>query len=81
MVREGGDAKAIAERLGVIQQHDEGALLDVVKQVIEENPNVVAEYKAGKEASLQFLVGQGMKLSKGSANPKVLADLLKKELA
>ncbi|HXK39728.1 MAG TPA: Asp-tRNA(Asn)/Glu-tRNA(Gln) amidotransferase subunit GatB, partial [Candidatus Paceibacterota bacterium] len=80
LVTEGGDAKAIAERLGVIQQHDERALLEVVKQVIAENPTVVAEYKGGKETSLQFLVGQGMKLSKGSANPKVLAELLVKNL-
>ena len=81
MVKEGGDAKEIAERLGVIQEHDEGALLEVVKQVINENESIAAEFKAGKEKSLQFLVGQGMKLSKGSANPKVLADLLRKELA
>ncbi len=81
LVKEGGDAKEIAERLGVIQQHDEGALLEVVKKVIEENPAIAAEFKAGKEKSLQFLVGQGMKLSGGSANPKVLADLLKKELS
>ncbi len=81
LVNEGGDAQEIAERLGVIQQHDEGALLEVVKQVISENEAIAAEFKAGKEKSLQFLVGQGMKLSKGSANPKVLADLLKKELA
>ncbi len=81
MIEEGGDPKEIAEREGLIQQNDEAALLEVVKQVISENPSIAAEFKAGKEKSLQFLVGQGMKLSKGSANPKVLADLLKKELA
>jgi aspartyl-tRNA(Asn)/glutamyl-tRNA(Gln) amidotransferase subunit B len=81
MVKEGGEPKTVAEKLGVIQQHDESALLAIVKQVIEENPSVVAEYKGGKETSLQFLVGQGMKLSKGSANPKVLADLLRQTIA
>jgi aspartyl-tRNA(Asn)/glutamyl-tRNA(Gln) amidotransferase subunit B len=48
-----------------------------VQEVINANEKVVTEYKAGKEASLQFLVGQGMKVSKGSANPQVLATLLK----
>jgi aspartyl-tRNA(Asn)/glutamyl-tRNA(Gln) amidotransferase subunit B len=36
---------------------------------------VVAEYKSGKETALQFLIGQGMKATKGSANPQVLKKL------
>jgi aspartyl-tRNA(Asn)/glutamyl-tRNA(Gln) amidotransferase subunit B len=80
MVSHGGDPKEIAEREGLLQQSDESALKVIVDQVIEQNENVVAEYKAGKEASLQFLVGQGMKISKGSANPGLLAKLLKEKL-
>lgn len=64
-----------------VQQSDENAIGTIVDDVIAQNENVVAEYKKGKDASLQFLVGQGMKLSKGSANPGVLAKLLKEKLS
>jgi aspartyl-tRNA(Asn)/glutamyl-tRNA(Gln) amidotransferase subunit B len=40
----------------------------------------VGEYKAGKEAVLKYLIGQGMKLSKGSANPAVLEELIVTEI-
>lgn len=76
----GGEAKSVAESRGLIQKSDEGALLVIVKEVIAANEKVVADYKAGKEASLQFLVGQGMKMSKGSANPQMLGELFRKEL-
>lgn len=79
--KEGGSPKEIAEREGLLQQSDESALMGIVEQVIGENPSVVEEYKAGKENLLQFFVGQGMKLSKGSANPGVLQKLFKERLA
>ena len=47
---------------------------------IEKHPQVVADYKAGKGAALQFLVGQGMKETKGSANPNVLREVFLKIL-
>ena len=72
--------KAIAEKKGLLQQSDEGALLAVVRSIIEKNPGPVAEYKSGKESAIQFLVGQSMKETKGSANPQVLKTLLEKEL-
>lgn len=76
------EPEAIANANGLIQKSDEGFLKGVVAQVVDANPIVVAEYQAGKEASLQFLIGQGMKLSKGAANPGVLRqyfiDILKK---
>lgn len=81
MVATGGSPKEIAEKEGLLQQSDEGALLKIVEQVIIENPSVVAEYKTGKEALLQFFVGQGMKLSKGSANPAMLQKLFKEKLS
>jgi aspartyl-tRNA(Asn)/glutamyl-tRNA(Gln) amidotransferase subunit B len=55
-----------------LQQSDAEALHAIATQVVDANPSVVAEYKAGKEAALQFLLGQGMKLSRGSANPEAL---------
>ena len=67
-------------RSGLIQKSDTAALTKMAQEVISANEKVVAEYKAGKEASLQFLVGQAMKISKGSGNPKLLADLFKEML-
>ncbi len=76
-----GDEKVpteIAAKLGLIQKNDEADLEKIVKKVIDNNPKVVAEYKTGKTAALEFLVGQGMKISKGSANPIALRKLLMK---
>ncbi len=77
---DGNEPVALATSRGLLQNNSEEGLVDVITAVIEANPSVVADYKAGKEASVQFLVGQGMKLSKGSANPKVLLELFKKHL-
>jgi aspartyl-tRNA(Asn)/glutamyl-tRNA(Gln) amidotransferase subunit B len=74
------EVEKIASEKGLLQQSDAGALTEIVKKIIADNQKVADEYKAGKEASLQFLVGQGMKETRGSANPKMLADLFKKEL-
>lgn len=52
----------------------------LVAKIIEAHPGPVAEYKAGKETTLQFLVGQGMRESRGSANPASLAEEFKKAL-
>ncbi|MCX6819770.1 MAG: Asp-tRNA(Asn)/Glu-tRNA(Gln) amidotransferase subunit GatB [Candidatus Adlerbacteria bacterium] len=59
---------------------DESTLPALVQKIVDANPAVVAEYRAGKEAVLQFLVGQGMKETKGSANPGTLAEEFKKAL-
>jgi len=77
LVNEGGDPKAIATEKGLIQKSDPEALKKIVEEIIKANPKVVADYKAGKDALLQFFVGQAMKLSKGSANPQVLTELFK----
>lgn len=71
----------IAEREGLYQQSDTSALEESAKVVIEENPGPVADYKAGKEPALQFLVGQGMRVTKGSANPNVLREVFIKLLS
>jgi len=75
MVKEGGDPQKIAHDKGLIQENDEGALVKIIKTIISENEKVVQEYKAGKDASLQFLIGQGMRATKGSANPELLRKL------
>lgn len=77
---EGLDPERLAEERGLIQNDSKETLAPIVEELISANPAVVSEYRAGKEASLQFLIGQGMKLSKGSANPKVLAELIREHL-
>lgn len=80
LFEKGGSPKEIANKEGLIQKNDEEEIKKIIDKIISENQKVVSEYKSGKEASLQFLIGQGMKLSKGSANPAVLKELLKKAL-
>lgn len=77
---DGIDPEAVAKERGLLQSNDTEALRELVQTLIAEHPSVVSDYKAGKESSVQYLVGQGMKQSKGSANPKILLELLKKEL-
>lgn len=75
MVTEGGAPRAIAETRSLFQVHDETAVAKIVDEVIAEFGAVFAEYQSGKEASLQFLVGQGMKKGKGATNPEILKRL------
>ena len=77
---DGIDPEAAAKERGLLQSNDTEALRELVQALIVEHPSVVSDYKDGKESSIQYLVGQGMKQSKGSANPKMLLELLKKEL-
>ncbi len=75
---QGGDLAEVSKKY--LQESDEGALGAIALKVIEANPAVAADFKAGKAAALQFLVGQGMKESRGSANPASLAEIIKKAL-
>ena len=76
----GHDPEKVANERGLLQSNNEDDVLVYVKEVISNNPSVVKEYLDGKDAAIQFLVGQGMKLSKGAANPAMLRDLLQKEI-
>jgi aspartyl-tRNA(Asn)/glutamyl-tRNA(Gln) amidotransferase subunit B len=62
------------------QISDAQELDEAVSQVIATNARAVADYKAGKEQALKFLVGQVMKTTKGRANPQLLNELIKKKL-
>ncbi|MDQ5912483.1 MAG: aspartyl-tRNA(Asn)/glutamyl-tRNA(Gln) amidotransferase subunit, partial [Patescibacteria group bacterium] len=74
-------ARQIAEDNGFIIKNDPEALKKMIVEVIDANPTVLESYKAGKEASLQFFVGQIMKLSKGSVNPAVAKEEILKIIA
>ena len=60
--------------------HDTSAIEPMVDQVIAENPQSIADYKAGKTKAFAFLVGQVMKLCRGKASPAVVNELLQKKL-
>lgn len=81
MIRSGDSPEAVIERLGLAQQSDESAVEKMVDEVIQENPEEVARYRAGKTQLLGFFVGQVMKKSRGAANPKLASDLLVKKLS
>lgn len=72
--------REIATERNLLQISDASALEGIIKEIVEANPTVVAEYKAGKETAIQFFVGQGMKATKGSANPSLLLESFKKAL-
>lgn len=77
----GKDAETIVQEKGLVQISDTSELETMAQRIIEANPQSVADYLAGKEQSLKFLIGQMMKESKGRANPGIVNDLLKKELS
>ena len=70
----------IIKEKGWIQISDEGAIKEVVEKVIAANPQSVADFKAGKDKAIGFLVGQAMKETKGKANPQMLNKMFLEEL-
>lgn len=74
------DPELIASERGLLQSSDPSLLKSVVDEILVEFSSVVEEYRNGKSNSLQFLVGQGMKKTKGTANPEVLLNLIKDTL-
>ena len=70
----------IVEEKGWIQISDEGEIKKIVLEILENNPQSIADYKAGKDRALGYLVGQAMKATKGKANPQLLNKLFLEEL-
>ena len=70
----------IIKTSGIENITDDSAIRDVVKSVIVENQGSVEDYKAGHDRAIKYLMGQVMKASKGSANPKIAMDILVEEL-
>lgn len=70
----------VQENPDYLPVHDEGEIIPLVEKVIAENPQSVADFKAGRDRAFGFLVGQVMKLSRGKASPKLVNDLLKRKL-
>lgn len=70
----------IIKEKGWIQISDEGAIKEVVLKILDNNPQSIIDYKAGKDRALGFLVGQAMKETKGKANPQMLNEMFLEEL-
>jgi len=76
----GKRAAAIVQEKGIEQLSDVSAIEAVCDEVIAANTKPVADFKAGNVASLNFLKGQVIKLSKGKANPQIVGEILEKKL-
>lgn len=81
MWEQSGEVDSIIESKGLKQITDLDAIINLVNQVIADNPQQLAEYRAGKDKLFGFFVGQAMKLSQGKANPAELNKVLKDKLA
>lgn len=75
LYEKGGQPEEIAEKEGFIQKSDPEELKRVIKEIMEVNPSVVADYKSGKESVFQFFVGQAMKMTKGAGNPEMIKSI------
>lgn len=76
MFETGENPEIIVEKKGLVQISNEGEILKMVQKVVENNPQSVEDFKAGKDRALGFLVGQIMKETKGKANPQMVNKLL-----
>lgn len=70
----------IVKKLGIEQLSDPSQILTIINEVFAQNEQSIVDYKAGKDRAFGFLIGQVMKASKGQANPKLVNELVKKEL-
>ena len=79
-IANGTDPKKYVENQGMVQLSDTSVLEPMVKEVVDNNPQSVEDFKNGKDRAIGFLVGQIMKQTRGKANPKVINQLLNDEL-
>jgi len=76
----GKNPEKIIQEKGLVQVSDPNEIAKIVDQVIQTNPDQVAEYKSGKTKVMAFFIGAIMKASKGKANPALVNDILIKKL-
>jgi len=81
MFATGKRSAVIVKEKGIEQLSDTGAIETLCDEVIAANPKPVADFRAGNAASLNFLKGQVIKLSKGKANPQIVGEILKRKLS
>jgi len=80
-VVEGVDPEVMASEQGLLKLEGADKLSAIVEGALKEHPGVVNDYRNGKAAALEFLVGQGMKATKGAADPDALREIFVKKIA
>ncbi len=80
MVKKDEKPSKIVKNKGLGQISDKSEIQEIVKQVIADHKKPVLDFKQGKQAALQFLVGQIMRVSKGKVNPKIAEEILRKSI-
>ncbi|MCX6091236.1 MAG: Asp-tRNA(Asn)/Glu-tRNA(Gln) amidotransferase subunit GatB [Candidatus Atribacteria bacterium] len=81
MFQSGAKAKDVIAKKGISFMSNEKELEKIVHQIIEQNPQSIADYLSGKEKALHFLIGQVMKVTRGQASPEIVKNILNKELS
>ncbi len=81
LMQKDSDIDELIDSMGLAQVSDDGAILELIDSILENNQDKVEQYKAGKDKLFGFFVGQVMKASKGSANPQKVNQLLKERLS
>lgn len=80
MFKTGEKPAALVDKLGLAQVSDEGKILEMIGTILDENPKVIEDFKAGKTKIVGFAVGLVMKATRGSANPKLVNQLVAQEI-
>lgn len=74
------DPEEIAKEQGLFGLGDASELSDIIKSVLASNSSVVEDYRKGKASALEYLVGQGMRQTRGAADPEVLRDMIRSKI-
>lgn len=80
MCQTGEEPGIIVDRKGLNQISDKDELMDIIREVLEENPKSIEDYRQGKKKAFGHLMGQTMKKTKGKANPQVVNQLLREKI-
>ena len=76
-----GKVDALIDAMGLKQISNDSEISGLIDNVLNDNTEMIEEYKSGKEKAFNALVGQVMKASKGKANPSQVNEMLKKKLS
>ena len=79
VLSEGKDPKTIVEELGIKQIGDDKMIRELVVKVLDEHADLIEEHRKGRNV-FDFFVGQIMKATRGQANPKMTANIIREEI-
>jgi len=81
MFETGGDPSNIIKEKRLVEMKDESEIEDLIEKVLADNEKAVEDYREGKEASIKFLIGQVMAVTKGLADPAVAEKIIKDKIS